>query len=65
VVTGFTGDASLTKARETISDAFVRNFRDGTRIQLASFTNAAAAQQHAQDLQQRGVAAQVYGPTDE
>jgi hypothetical protein len=65
VVTSFTGDESLIKVRETVSDAFVRNFKDGTRIQLASFTNAAAAQQHAQNLQQRGVAAQMYGPTDE
>ncbi|MEL7501320.1 MAG: hypothetical protein AAFN18_02520 [Cyanobacteria bacterium J06554_6] len=65
VVASFTGDASLTKTRTVVSDAFVRNFNDGTYIQVAAFDNEASAQQQRQALQQQGLTVQIYGPTDE
>ena len=65
VVASFTGDASLTKTRTVVSDAFVRNFNDGTYIQVAAFDNEASAQQQLQALQQQGLTVQIYGPTDE
>ncbi|MEO0540773.1 MAG: SPOR domain-containing protein, partial [Cyanobacteria bacterium P01_A01_bin.105] len=65
VVTRFTGDASLAEARGVVSDAFVRNFRDGAYIQVAAFDNEASAQQQIKELQQRGLTLQLYGPTDE
>ena len=65
VVTSFTGDASLSQARDVVSDAFVRNFSDGTYIQVAAFDNEASAQEQIKALQQRGLTVQLYGPTDE
>ena len=65
VVMGFTGDASLTTAREVVTDAFVRNFSNGTYIQVAAFDNEAGAKAQIEALQQRGLTVQLYGPTDE
>ncbi|NEP17951.1 MAG: hypothetical protein F6J97_13770 [Leptolyngbya sp. SIO4C1] len=65
VVINYTGDDALLKTREVVSDAFVRNFAAGARIQLGAFDNAETAQQFVQELQQQGLSSQVYGPTDE
>jgi hypothetical protein len=62
VVTDYTGDPSLNQARQAVSDAYVRNFNDGAKVQMGSFTDAASAEQLAQDLQQQGVPAKVYHP---
>ncbi|MBE9076677.1 hypothetical protein IQ241_05090 [Romeria aff. gracilis LEGE 07310] len=61
----FTGEQGLFDARQYISEAFVRNFSDGNRIQLGAFENQVSAQQWAEQLQQSGLSAQVYGPTVE
>jgi hypothetical protein len=65
VIADYTGDASLAQVRTVVSDAFVRAFKPGSRIQVGAFDNAASAEQFVQALKQRGVTAQVYGPTDE
>jgi SPOR domain len=62
VVTEYTGDPSLSQARQAIGDAYVRNFDDGAKVQMGSFSDAASAEQLVRQLQQRGVPAQVYQP---
>lgn len=55
----FTGDQSLTAARQVVPDAFVRS--DG-KIQLAATVTQAEAQRKAQELKNRGIAAEVRQP---
>jgi hypothetical protein len=62
VVTDYTGDPSLSKARQAIGDAYVRNFDDGAKVQMGAFEDSASAEQMARQLQQQGVPAQVYQP---
>jgi hypothetical protein len=62
VVTDYTGDPSLSQAREAIRDAYVRNFDDGAKVQMGAFGDSASAEQMAQRLQQQGVPARVYQP---
>jgi hypothetical protein len=62
VVTDYTGDPSLSKARQAIGDAYVRNFDDGAKVQMGAFEDSASAEQMARHLQQQGVPAQVYQP---
>ncbi len=62
VVTEYTGDPSLSQARQAIGDAYVRNFDDGAKVQMGSFGDSASAEQMVQQLQQQGVPAQVYQP---
>ena len=62
MVTDYTGDPSLSQARQAIGDAYVRNFDDGAKVQMGSFEDSASAEQMAQQLQQQGVPAQVYQP---
>ncbi|NEQ53940.1 MAG: hypothetical protein F6K11_28060 [Leptolyngbya sp. SIO3F4] len=65
VITSYTGDASLTKARELVPDAFVRNFQAGARIQLAAFDNRAQAEDQVAALTQQGATVELFGPTNE
>lgn len=65
VIAGYTGDASLNKARELVPDAFVRNFQAGARIQLAAFNNRAQAEEQVAFLTQQGIAVELFGPTNE
>ncbi|MBT9310807.1 hypothetical protein [Leptothoe kymatousa] len=65
VITSYTGDASLNKAREFVPDAFVRNFNAGARIQLAAFDNQAQAADQVAALNQQGIAVELFGPTNE
>jgi len=62
VVVDFSGDRSLEQAREVVSDAWVRNFDNGAKIQLGVFSDAASARDLAASLQQQGLPAQVYQP---
>lgn len=62
VVTEYTGDPSLSQARQAVGDAYVRNFDDGAKVQMAAFGDSASAEQMARQLQQQGVPAQVYQP---
>jgi hypothetical protein len=62
VVTDYTGDQSLNSARQAVGDAYVRNFPDGARIQMGSFSQETAAEDMVQELQNQGIPAQVYSP---
>ena len=59
------GPAALAQARTVVPDAFVRNFSSGSRIQLAVFDNQAQAEEQINALRQRGLAVQLFGPTNE
>lgn len=65
VIASYTGDASLSKARELVPDAFVRNFEAGARIQLAAFDNRAQAEDQVAFLTQQGAVVELFGPTNE
>jgi len=65
VTVPFTSERGLRQIRGTIGEAFVRQFSDGNRIQLAAFDNAQSAQQFIEELQGKNISAEVYGPTTE
>ncbi len=65
ILASYTGDASLSKAREFVPDAFVRNFEAGVRIQLAAFDNRSQAEDQVALLTQQGIAVELFGPTNE
>lgn len=62
VVADYSGDASLTAARQVVGDAYVRSFSSGAKIQMGAFSQPSAAQSLVQQLQQQGISAQVVGP---
>lgn len=62
VVADYTGDTSLSAAREMVEDAYVRNFDSGARIQLGAFKTEAAAATLIEELSNQGITAQVYKP---
>ncbi|MEL6939924.1 MAG: hypothetical protein AAFO84_12100 [Cyanobacteria bacterium J06598_1] len=61
----FTTEQGLATIRQTVSEAFVRQFADGNRIQMAAFDNPQAAQAFIAELADKDIAAQIYGPTTE
>ncbi|CAN5661787.1 hypothetical protein BH23CYA1_BH23CYA1_10410 [soil metagenome] len=65
VTVPFTTEQGLLEIRKAVDAAFVRQFADGNRIQLAAFNNPESAQQFIKDIKARGIDAQVYGPTAE
>ena len=65
VTVPFTTEQGLLDIRQSVDEAFVRQFVDGTRIQLAAFDNLDSAQQFIEEMKGQGVTAQVYGPTSE
>ncbi|MBD0267040.1 MAG: hypothetical protein ICV77_01975 [Cyanobacteria bacterium Co-bin8] len=62
VVTDYTGDQSLSNARDAVGEAYVRNFPAGARIQMGAFEQQSSAQDLVQNLQQQGISAEVYAP---
>jgi len=60
VIVAYNGDRSLQQARKVIPNALVRETKQGKAIQLAAFPDELAAQKKAQDLQKKGMKAQVY-----
>ncbi|MBD0334149.1 MAG: SPOR domain-containing protein [Cyanobacteria bacterium Co-bin13] len=62
VVTDYTGDQSLSNARDAVGEAYVRNFPVGARIQMGAFEQQSSAQDLVQQLQQQGISAEVYAP---
>jgi hypothetical protein len=62
VVTNYNGAQSLEAARGVVGDAYVRNFSNGTRIQMGAFSQASSAQNLVNQLQQQGIPAQVVTP---
>lgn len=65
VTVPFTTEQGLADVRQSVAEAFVRQFSDGNRVQLAAFNSPVAAQQFIEELKSKGVTAQVYGPTNE
>lgn len=62
----FSTEQGLIDVRQTVDEAFVRRFADGSnRIQLAAFDNLSSAQQFIEELKVQGVTGQIYGPTAE
>lgn len=60
VVTDYTGQQSLDSARSVVGDAYVRNFQGNSKIQMGVFSQESSARALMQQLQQRGIPAQVY-----
>lgn len=60
VVIPFTGNNSLDQVRQVVKDAFVRDFPDGKKIQIATFDNQNEAEQFIQKLSRSGLSASVY-----
>lgn len=65
VTVPFATEQGLIEIRKAVEEAFVRQFSDGNRIQLAVFDNPQTAQSFISNLQTQGVQAQIYGPTTE
>lgn len=65
VTVPFTTEQGLADVRQSVEEAFVRQFSDGNRVQLAAVESPEAAQQFVEELKAKGIAAQVYGPTAE
>lgn len=60
VVTNYTGDQALLKAKTIIPDAYLRKFSEGTQIQLGAFETEAQAKSLVEQLQQQGISSSVY-----
>lgn len=63
VVVDYVDQAGLTKAQRVITDAYVVNFPEGAKIQMAVFDNLEAAQVLVQSLNRAGVPAKVRQPS--
>ena len=65
VTVPFSTEQGLLEVRKAVEEAFVRQFADGNRIQLAVFDNPETAQSFIAKIQTQGIQAQLYGPTAE
>lgn len=62
VLTNYQGDGSLEQAKTMVPDAYVRNFPEGTRIQMGAFKLESEAKSLVEQLQQQGISASIYRP---
>jgi hypothetical protein len=62
VVTPYSSDRALEKAREKVPDAYLQNYSDGAKVQLGAYDNESTAQKRAEELRQQGIPAEVYKP---
>lgn len=62
VVIDYQNEDSLFLARQVIPDAYVREFPNGVKVQMAAFEDTASAERMVQYLKEQGFAAQVYRP---
>lgn len=60
VVIPYGGDQSLNQVRQVVKEAFVRDFPEGKKIQIATFANQNEAQQFVTKLAKSGLSASVY-----
>ncbi|KOR38064.1 MULTISPECIES: hypothetical protein [Planktothricoides] len=60
VVIDYQNEDSLYLARQVIPDAYLREFPNGVKVQMAAFEDTASAQNMVQYLKEQGFAAQVY-----
>jgi len=59
VVVPYESDRSLENARQSVPDAYVRNFSDGARVQVGAYGRAADAEAKAAELRKQGIPAEV------
>lgn len=57
VVLDYSGDRSFEQAKEVIPDAYIAEFKTGTKIQLGALTDAAGAKRLRDELRVQGIAA--------
>lgn len=62
VVTPYSSDRALEKAREAVPDAYLQNYSDGAKVQMGAYDNESTAQKRADELRQQGIPAEVYKP---
>ncbi len=62
VVSQYKGDQSLQKARSIVADAYLRDFPQGTQIQLGAYKDATTAEVIVQQLRKQGLDAVIYRP---
>jgi hypothetical protein len=60
VVTDYRNEQSLTEAQKVVPEAFVWQFSDGVKIQLAAFEARDQAEQFVANLKAKGMTARVY-----
>lgn len=60
VVIPYSGEKSLTQVRKVVQEAFVQDFPDGKKIQIATFKTQNEAQQFITKLAQSGLSASIY-----
>jgi hypothetical protein len=65
VTVPFTTEQNLIEVRKSVEEAFVRQFTDGNRVQLAAFDSLESAQQFIDEIKATGITGQIYGPTNE
>ncbi|MEB3281480.1 MAG: hypothetical protein VKK42_21415 [Lyngbya sp.] len=62
VVTSYTDQRSLEKAREVVPDAYVREFKTGVKVQMGALDNPEAAKRLAEELRVQGISVQYDTP---
>ncbi|NES96176.1 MAG: SPOR domain-containing protein [Desertifilum sp. SIO1I2] len=61
-IANYDGEGSLEQIREVVPDAYLRDFNQGTQIQLGAFSDTASAEAFIEELQTQGISAQIYRP---
>jgi cell division septation protein DedD len=62
VVTDYSGEPAFKKAQQALPNAYLVNFKEGTKIQFGAFIDLESAQALIQALKSRGIAATVRQP---
>ncbi|MBW4553566.1 MAG: SPOR domain-containing protein [Aphanocapsa sp. GSE-SYN-MK-11-07L] len=62
VVTEYSGEPAFKKAQQALPNAYLVNFKEGTRIQFGAFVDLESAQALVQSLKSRGIEATVRQP---
>ncbi|MDF0555418.1 hypothetical protein [Kamptonema sp. UHCC 0994] len=62
VVLDYSNEQSLEEARTAVTDAYVREFPNGVKIQMGALDNPRSAERLVKELQEKGVAARYYQP---
>ena len=60
VTTPYTGDQSLESARQAVSGSYLRNFPEGTQVQMGAFSDPSRAEILIQELESQGISAEIY-----
>lgn len=60
-VVDYDSDRTLEQVREVVPDAYLREFSQGTKIQLGTFTDQASAEAFIDELEYQGISAQIEG----